>query len=61
MRHIYDEVGEPDERRAEAVVRSVKRLREGHRKMRYAVWTATVALIVELLEEAVEDDVGEDE
>jgi hypothetical protein len=60
MRVLLEEAGEPDERRADAVVRSVRRLREGQRPMTYARWAATIVLIVDLLEEAVEEDPGDD-
>jgi hypothetical protein len=60
MRHFVETVEPPSEAKAAAVVSGVKRLREGSRPMSFAKWAATVALIIELLEEAVEEDEGDD-
>jgi hypothetical protein len=60
VRYFVEQSEEPSEAKASAVVHSVKRLREGSRPMRYAKWVATVALIVTLLEEAVDEDEGDE-
>lgn len=56
MRRMYEEQVNPDNRRADAVLRTTHRWREGSRPMPYATWVATLTLIQALLEEAVEDE-----
>jgi hypothetical protein len=61
MRRILDSDEVPArELAANAVVRSIKRWREGSRPMRYVVWVATINYLIDelelLVEEAEEDD-----
>lgn len=60
MRRLYEEQVNPDGRRADAVLRTARRWREGSRPMPYAVWVSTLVLIQELLEEAIEDEPSDD-
>jgi hypothetical protein len=60
MRRMYEEQVNPDNRRADAVLRTVHRWREGSRPMPYAKWVATLGLIQALLEEAIEDEPEDD-
>jgi hypothetical protein len=61
MRYLIETVAPPSEAKAATVVQSVRRLREGSRPMNHAKWVATVGLIITMLEEAIEDDPGDDE
>jgi hypothetical protein len=61
MRRILDSDEVPArEMTANAVIRSIKRWREGSRPMRYVVWMATLRYLIDELElladEAEEDD-----